>query len=75
MFINKRNAQVFLYHPLVQYIRHLKLWKKTVSTRKMRLSSYQGDLMLLRNKLDAKGEGIREREGNGRPDTEVSLAP
>ena len=31
--------------------------------------------MLLRNKLDAKGdEGIREGEGNGRPDTEVSLA-
>ena len=61
---------------MVQYIRHLKLWKKTVSTRKLRLSScFQGDLMLLRNKLDAKGdEGIREGEGNGRPDTEVSLA-
>lgn len=65
-----------MYHPLVQYIRHLKLWKKTVCTRKMRLSSYfQGDLMLLRNQLAAKGdEGSREREGNGRPDTEVSLA-
>ena len=31
--------------------------------------------MLLRNQLAAKGdEGSREREGNGRPDTEVSLA-
>lgn len=65
-----------MYHPLVQYIRHLKLWKKTISTRKMRLSSYfQGDLMLLRNELDARGnEESREGEGNGKPDTEVSLA-
>lgn len=53
-----------MYQPLVQYIRHLELWKETVSTRKMRLSSYfQDDLMLLRNKLDAKGdEGSREGE-------------
>ena len=42
----------------------------------MRLSSYfQGDLMLLRNELDAKGnEDSREGEGNGKSDTEVSLA-
>ena len=60
----KENVQVFSYHPLVQYIRHLELWKETVSTRKMRLSSYfQGDLMLLRNKLAAEGdEGSREGE-------------
>ena len=35
----EENIQVLLHHPLVQYIRHLKLWKKTVSTRKMRLRS------------------------------------
>ena len=38
-------------------------------------SYFQGDLKLLRNELDAKGnEDGREREGNGTSDTEVSLA-
>ena len=57
MFINKRkeNIQIVSYHPLVQYIRHLKLREDKKNYKNNEIDSYcQGALRLLRNKLDAK---------------------
>lgn len=52
LLIKRTVYKIVSYHPLVQYC----IWKIRITTIIMRLGNYcQGALMLLRNKLDAKG--------------------